>query len=241
MRRTHRLSAKSIRCTSLCTCLALILSSLALITPASSKSAFVFQGQNGQGTNRNAKKVPPSPPQPGAPVAVLPNLDEARQQRNEKPKAPREIESTMRSRRKPLESRHGRKVGDPLPPKSKASAASFGYGSERVSIDGAESRGSVGTTRSHHARTTRSLPVVSASSLGTLLKLINGNRSLANHSTFDFLHYPAFHSDPNSALVQELHRRSDSKSIAPQKNIDSESFDLFLSPLPQSGSSKIVF
>src|SRR5213593_2273716 len=134
MRRTHLQSARSRRWTSLCVCIALILSTLTLIIPVSSKSGFP---QSSGINNRNVKKVAPKAPQPGAPSLTLPNLENARRGRSVDPKAPRAIESDTRSRRKPVESRHGRKVGDPLPPKQKASTNSSATDSERVVSDDA--------------------------------------------------------------------------------------------------------
>lgn len=151
MKPAHRLSARLTRWTSLCVCVALILASLTLITPISSGSGFMPQGRNGQPNNGKAKSVTPAPPLPGAPDAQMPSLDEARQRQHQPTKAVRQIESTLRSRRKPLESRQGRKVGDPLPPKKGASANEFGDGSERVRIASADRRGYVGTARSHQA------------------------------------------------------------------------------------------
>src|SRR5438270_2160327 len=66
--------------------------------------------QKGQG-----RRVRPDPPQPGAPAAALPNLDDVRQRLPLVPRTPPPLPSMMRSRRKPLESRRGRRVGDPLP------------------------------------------------------------------------------------------------------------------------------
>src|SRR5437868_3727851 len=85
--------------------------------PAQGKGA----PKKGQG-----RRVRPEPPQPGAPAATLPNLDEVRSRLPREPQAAPPITSTMRSRHKPLESRHGRKVGDPLPPVNRAA----GQGSE---------------------------------------------------------------------------------------------------------------
>src|SRR5437868_14875739 len=79
--------------------------------PAQGKGA----PKKGQG-----RRVRPEPPQPGAPAATLPNLDEARSRLPREPQAPPPVTSTMRSRHKPLESRHGRRVGDPLPPVNRA-------------------------------------------------------------------------------------------------------------------------
>jgi len=222
MRRTHRLSARSRRWTSIVIAFVLIVSILSLTIPVSSKSGFP-QGQN-VGNNRSIKKVTPIPPQPGAPAVSLPNLDNARRASLNEAKAPREIESSSRSRRKPLESRHGRKVGDPLPPKKKASTESFEDGSERVSIASANSRGNVGTAILNHALTARSLPTGNYSA--SLLTLFNSHRGLSNHGGLKFLRYPA---------LQPLNFGSIESAAK------GEAFDLFFASMPQSGSSKIVF
>lgn len=52
-------------------------------------------------------------PESGPPVATLPNLDEVRRKHHQRPEAPAHIPSIMRNRRKPIEPRRGRKVGDP--------------------------------------------------------------------------------------------------------------------------------
>ncbi|MDX6529064.1 MAG: hypothetical protein QOH41_1354, partial [Blastocatellia bacterium] len=156
MRLTHRLPARLIRWTSLSVCFALILASLTLITPISSGSGFLPQDRSGQSGNDKAKKVNPSAPPPGPPAAQVPSLDEVRQRQHETPKAARHIESTMRSRRKPLESRHGRRVGDPLPPRKTGTNLTT-ESSERVNVAGADKHGRVGTVQMHHARSARSL------------------------------------------------------------------------------------
>jgi len=204
------------------------------------------QDRNGQPNNGKGKRVTPAPPLPGAPDAQLPGLDEARQRQHQPTKAVRQIESTLRSRRKPLESRLGRKVGDPLPPKKIASTNEFGDGSERVGIASADRHGYVGAARSHQARTTRSLPagVHSGASPATLLKLIDPIRGLSNHSALDFLHYPIVHSDTRAGFVSDLHRmvaRSEDAASVLADDVNTESFDFFLPLMPQSGSSKIVF
>src|SRR5260370_23425098 len=114
MRRTHRLPARLIRWTSLSVCLVLVLSCF-VVTPlakSNHNSRAVAKGQRG---NDNAKKVEPAPPVAGPPAANLPNLDEVRQRLQQATSAPIPILSTMRSRHKAVESRRGRKVGDPLP------------------------------------------------------------------------------------------------------------------------------
>jgi hypothetical protein len=179
----------------------MVLASLTLITPSSNGKRSALNQQVQQGRSRESgngrakgKRVQPAPPQPGAPAAQLLNVDEVRQRRHGAPRAPLHIESTIRSRRKPFDSRHGRKVGDPLPPKRRASVNQTGEGSERVMIASANAhrRGGVSTARSHHARTTRSLPtgVRGNSSPARLLRLISSGRGLSIHSPFDFLRYP---------------------------------------------------
>src|SRR6266851_4884636 len=195
MRRTHRLPARLTRWTSLWVCFALIFASQTLITQSSNGKRAVFDQQVPQDINRQpangrgkGKRAQPAPPQAGAPAARLPNTDEVRQRRHGAARAPLHIESTIRSRRKPLESRHGRKVGDPLPPKEKkASTDSLENGSERVRIASADAHGYVGAVRSHQARTTRSLPAGadSGTSTATLLGLIDPNRGLSNHAALD--------------------------------------------------------
>ena len=245
MRRAHRLSTRLIRWTSLCVCLALILASLTLITPISSGSGFVPQGRNGQPNNGKAKRVTPVPPLPGAPAASLPSLEETRQRRHVEPRARQPIPSTVRSGRKPLESRQGRKVGDPLPPKKRASTNEFGDGSERVGIASADRRGNVGTARLHQARTTRSLPTGgSIISPRTLLSFINSSRGLSNHPAFNFLQHPALHSDSRLAFVSALHNAlndSEAKESVLTDDANLANFELFVPAMPQSGSSKIVF
>jgi YD repeat-containing protein len=245
MRRTHRLSARLIRWTSLGVCFALILASLTLVTPISRGSGFMPQGRNGQSGNDKAKKVKPSPPQPGAPAAQLPSLDEVRQRQHQAPNAARHIESTMRSRRKPMESRHGRKVGDPLP-LPKTSAKITGDGGERASITSADARGYVGTARLNHARTARSLPAgggSSSASPASLLKLIDPMQGLSNHSAFDFLHYPTVHSDTHASSISAVHTVGSKKNGASSfvDDVNTARFDFFVPMMPQSGSSKIAF
>src|SRR5260370_42134379 len=108
MRRTHRLAQRLIRWTGFAVSFSLITSSV--VTPSIANGAKspmrVVQGQRpfaSQGLRQPApkdkgKRIAANPPEPGRPSALLPDLDEARQRKNDKPKAPRAIESTMRSR-----------------------------------------------------------------------------------------------------------------------------------------------
>ena len=131
-----------------------------------------------------------------------------------------------------------------FPPKQRASTYGFGDGSERVSIASADARGYVGTARSHHARTARSLPADVNSSSVDLVRLINSNHKLSNHSVLTFLRYPASHSDVNASATTKVHGDSDafrSGAMVTNQYLPAESFNVFISPVPQAGSSKIVF
>jgi YD repeat-containing protein len=79
-------------------CCSLLLSSLVLAQPA---------------TQRPQAQVRQGHPEPGPPEGSLPNLDQARRHRQVDPEAPVPIPSAMRGRRKSLEPRNGRKVGNP--------------------------------------------------------------------------------------------------------------------------------
>lgn len=76
----------------------LLLSSLVLAAPP----AVVGEGQARRGH-----------PEAGPPTATLPNLDEVRQKRHPRPVTPTHSPSELRSRRRALTPRNGRKVGDP--------------------------------------------------------------------------------------------------------------------------------
>jgi YD repeat-containing protein len=118
MRRAHRFPQRLVRWTSLCVCLALVLTSLALVpfsvvvgnggvryeTARRSERVDPAQGQsNGNG---KARKVNATPPQPGPPTATLPNLDDVRRSADEARRnggrqvhAPQPIPSTRHRRR----------------------------------------------------------------------------------------------------------------------------------------------
>jgi YD repeat-containing protein len=59
---------------------------------------------------------------------LLPNLDDVRRRPPAGPQTPPPVTSTMRSRHKPMESRHGMRVGDPLPPVRRAAWQGSGGG-----------------------------------------------------------------------------------------------------------------
>jgi YD repeat-containing protein len=153
MKRAHRFPQRLVRWTSLCVSFALILSCFVL-TPLANfnhNSKVLAQGQT-DSLNGNVKKVEPAPPVAGPPAGNLPNLDEVKLRGQEPPHAPASVSSTVRSRRKPLESRHGRKVGDPLPPWNISSYRTGSYG-HRIRNAGANRfRGYTLSVRFHHAR-----------------------------------------------------------------------------------------
>jgi hypothetical protein len=110
MRRARRFSTRLVRWTSLCVCFTFVLSFFAVVPFPQAPTSFA-QGQgppNGQGTS-----VPAPPPVVGPPAANLPDIDQVRQRPNTAPQAPMHLPSMQRTRRKGLEPRNGRKVGDP--------------------------------------------------------------------------------------------------------------------------------
>ena len=116
MRRVRRFPQRLVRWTSLCVCLALILTSLAMVPVplvGGRSSISSTNGQDDQGSNGKARKVKAEPPRRGAPAATMPNLDDAKRKHDPEPEAPAPIPSTTRSKRNPLESRGGKRVGDP--------------------------------------------------------------------------------------------------------------------------------
>lgn len=94
------------------------------------------------------------PPQKGAPAANLPNLDEVRQRRDPEPEAPAAVPSTRRSKRKPLEPRGGKRVGDPGTTGSRIGykrGTESGSGSDRILSARASRKLNHGGTRARAA------------------------------------------------------------------------------------------
>jgi YD repeat-containing protein len=115
MRRAHRLPKRLVRLTSLCACLALVLTSLAMVPPlrVSGRVTFSSTQDKQDPDNGKARKVKAEPPQQGPPSMMLPDLDEVKRKHEREPEVPLPIPSTMRSKRRPVGSRGGKKVGDP--------------------------------------------------------------------------------------------------------------------------------
>lgn len=113
MRCARRFPQRLVRETSLCVCLALVLTSLAMVPLTGTHNSIALAQGGSDSPNGKGRKVTPAPPERGAPAANLPNLNEVKRKRQPEPEAPRDMPSIMRSRRKPIESRRGRKVGDP--------------------------------------------------------------------------------------------------------------------------------
>src|SRR5437867_2976812 len=116
MAELHHLPKPLIRFITLTVCFALLFSAATGIPvrPANGKASRTRQQGNGQ--NVNERRVAPLPPRTDPPAANLPDLNEIKHARVESPRAPLALPSMMRSRRKPLEARNGRRVGDSLPP-----------------------------------------------------------------------------------------------------------------------------
>ncbi len=171
MRRTHRLSARLIRWTSLSVCFALVLSCF-VVTPLAKpnhNSTVLAQGQSGS-QNGKGKKVEPAPPVTGPPGANLPNLDEVRQRRQDAPAPPPQIPSTMRSPRKLRESRRGVRTSDPLAP-----ARRLSYGTRNTKREVMLVRARIAAQAGVRlrclilrARSTNSIPLSSGRSLSTM-------------------------------------------------------------------------
>lgn len=72
MRRARRLPLRLVRATTLCVCLALIMTCLDPRPLVSAKGAISSQRQGDQSSNGKARKVKAEPPRTGAPAATMP-------------------------------------------------------------------------------------------------------------------------------------------------------------------------
>jgi|GEM_PF-920292 len=99
---------------SLLICLSVVLVSL-VIGPVSANMASNPQRQDRKKDSGNdkARKVKPRPPETGPPAFEAPNLDQAKRKNQAEVQVPTPSPSTVRSKRKPFESRNGKRVGDP--------------------------------------------------------------------------------------------------------------------------------
>lgn len=100
---------------SLILCCVLLASSLIPTSVGKTTSPALGQRSSSNTQSGRGRKVRAEAAQPGAPAAAVPNLDDVRQLPQLIAQTPSPIVSTERSRRKPLVSRGGRRVGDPLP------------------------------------------------------------------------------------------------------------------------------
>jgi len=107
-------------------------------------------------------------PEAGPPVTTLPNLDDVRRKHHQRPEAPAHIPSIMRSRRKPIEPRRGRKVGDPGTTSStsgtmsNSASTSAANESNTSSSDGGTSRNSIALNSRTNSRAKAKLNHASA-------------------------------------------------------------------------------
>src|SRR5229473_2422762 len=103
MRRARRFPQRLVRWTSVWVCLALVVTSLAMVPVPLVNGKGEIPATQGQGNqvppNDKARKVKPEPPEKGAPFANLPNLDEVRRQSHRVTEAPPPQPSTLRSKR----------------------------------------------------------------------------------------------------------------------------------------------
>jgi Tol biopolymer transport system component len=130
-----------------------------------------------------------------------------------------------------------------VPSNQKASTDASAIDSERAVSDDARLNGMA--VRRDHTLTARSLSVAHKTDFVLAnLRRIESLRGSANHSAYNFLRYPALHSESRIAFVSELHTsftNSEAKESVLTENANLSNFELFLPPMPQSPSAKIVF
>jgi hypothetical protein len=206
MKRTRRFPQRLIRWTSLFVSVALIFTTIILSSPGTIASRKLQQGRE--------RRMAAAPPEPGAPKGVFPNLDEAKRRRNGPPRIAPHVESTVRSRRKPLESRHGLKVGDRLPTATPSPIVM-------------------------PSPTPASLPSASASNWRRAIQAsLDGPVSV--EESLNRRHLRALHHDGLQFL--NLNFSSTASGRHPTaRSVYERSTDLFVPPVPQSGSSTIVY
>jgi YD repeat-containing protein len=224
--------------------------------------------QNRSGQTNKGKRVEALAPLPGPPAGNLPNLNEVRHRQPQTPAARPPAPSTLRSKHKPLESRHGRKVGDPLPTPSPSPRQSPSPtrspsptptptpiqsptprpGPSRTPTpsptliatfsDGLTPADSLSSIRSFRGgllpaneklRLAAGLVRLLSNEWRTSLPSKRTGLLLLDHPALGFLRYSTLDAS-NYPPATPTGRGSDSAD-----------FDLFSSPVPQGGNSKIVF
>jgi YD repeat-containing protein len=216
---THRIPARLIRCTSLCVCFALILSAVAGIpiqTVSSKESIRPPQQGNAQGNNGQERRVNPPTTRTGPPARSLPNLDDLRHRRAEAPRAPIALASTLRSRRKPLESRNGRRVGDPLAPVVRPTPMPTPTALPTATV--------VPTPRAEELTKT----------------VVDGGPILLAHNLFsrEFMEFRLF---SRNGVLTPYSFLPISDSFARLRSLTETTVDVTAAPIPQAGGAKIVF
>src|ERR1041385_5286145 len=210
MKRGRRLPQRLIRWTSLSVSIVLIITTIVLSSPETIASRKVQQGRE--------RRMPAAPPAPSAPNGVFPNIDEAKRRRSAQPRIARQIESTVRSRRKPVESRRGLKVGDRLPT---ATPSPIAFPSPTpVRLPSSSSMSLNPTKESSLFESPLSVEVL----LGR-----SGFRAL-HHSGLQFLSLSF-----STPAPRTIGRRLSARTVLEGAT------DLFVPTAPQSGSSKIVY
>ena len=200
-----------------------------------------------------AQESGPSP-RAGAPEGILPNLDEVRNGQLPQPIAPPSVMSTLRSRRNPLVPRTVLHVGDPLPSPS-VLPSPLPSPSLLPSPSPLPSPSTSPLASPSLLPSPSPLPSPSTSPLSPPLVSASGARStpwthngLSNPQLLSYLLawnvQPTFHRSGDAVL--NLYRGQPIASYFSQWHPDptvssNTAFDFFLVPLPQAGSTRIVF
>jgi YD repeat-containing protein len=221
MKRIHRSpSPRAIRLISLALCYSLLHISLAPFKAEGAGRSLLLRGLVQNGTM----------PRSGAPEGLLPNLDEVKMRHLPQPRAPQAIPSTVRSRRNPLAPRTVRRVGDPLP----SPLPTPSILPSPISIP------SMSPLPSPLVRAGGAVTTTAWSKSG------NGTEDLLPYLLAWNHNYPTLYRSSNTAF--QLHdltgpvTNSSSSQWPPDGRFSNNAaFDFFFVPMPQAGSTRIVF
>jgi hypothetical protein len=156
MKHARPFPRRLVRFVSLSVSFTLLLSVLTNIPVGSASSKKPVTRGSDRAQDEKRKKADAVPPKSGPPEARLPNLDEERQRHRVAPRAPEPVESTSRSRRKPIEARQGRRVADSTAPVHPIPVRRNGRISQNHSFE--RMAPAISVARSHHARMRAPVP-----------------------------------------------------------------------------------